>query len=358
VLLGALQPLAQETGWAWVGGSDLSESVSLEEERVALRLITDLAVVTSSYPIDCHYDALAERYQKTPGLVVDKLKAVLEHVWLRLREQGQRGLLFVYDEAQNLTNLKAQGQYALSLLLDVFKSIQQKQIPFMLVLVGLPTLIPRLVEARTYAERMLRSLFLDRLDDSASREAILRPFEASAAPFRLEESQVRQIIEASGGYPYFIQFICREVWDVLVRQRGTGHGTGELPIPEIIGKLEADHFAGRWANVTDRQRQLLRVIVSLETSDSEFSVQEIVERSRLMLKKSFSASHTNQLLVTLGEAGLIYKNRHGKYTLGVPLLGRFIRRQSEAVAMPVVQPIATLAAGAHVCGRDPARPAR
>ena len=51
----------------------------------------------------------------------------------------------------------------LSLLLDVFQSIQKKGIRFMLVLVGLPTLFPKLVEARTFAERMFRVVFLDRL---------------------------------------------------------------------------------------------------------------------------------------------------------------------------------------------------
>jgi hypothetical protein len=33
---------------------------------------------------------------------------------------------------------------------------------------------------------------------------------------------------------------------------------------------------------------------------------------------------------TLCAAGLIYKNRHGKYSFAVPLLGDFILRQQEA----------------------------
>jgi hypothetical protein len=41
------------------------------------------------------------------------------------------------------------------------------------------------------------------------------------------------------------------------------------------------------------------------------------------------ASHVSQMLVALSSAGLIYKNRHGRYSFAVPLLDRFIRRQSE-----------------------------
>jgi len=40
------------------------------------------------------------------------------------------------------------------------------------------------------------------------------------------------------------------------------------------------------------------------------------------------------MLALLSEAGLIYKNRHGKYSFAVPLLGDFIRRQSEPPEQP------------------------
>src|SRR5258708_21624711 len=40
VLLDTLKPLAIQQGWLWVG-TDLSESTSISENRVALRLITD-----------------------------------------------------------------------------------------------------------------------------------------------------------------------------------------------------------------------------------------------------------------------------------------------------------------------------
>jgi hypothetical protein len=35
------------------------------------------------------------------------------------------------------------------------------------------------------------------------------------------------------------------------------------------------------------------------------------------------------MLSTLNTAGLVYKNRHGKYSFAVPLLGQFIRRRRQ-----------------------------
>src|SRR5437763_1191708 len=98
-----------------------------------------------------------------------------------------------------------------------------------------------------------------------------------------------------------------------------------LVICPLTRKLDNNFFAGRWARATDRQRELLSVIASLENCDEEFTVQEVSEQSKELLKKPFSPSHVSQLLATLSGTGLVYKNRHGKYSFAVPLLGRFIQ---------------------------------
>ena len=100
-----------------------------------------------------------------------------------------------------------------------------------------------------------------------------------------------------------------------------------MPAREIEQKLDTDFFAGRWARTTDRQRDLMFVIAHLENCDDEFTVQEIVEKSREVPGKPFGSSHTNQILAALSSQGLVFKNRHGRYSFAVPLLGRYIRRQ-------------------------------
>lgn len=341
VLLETLKPMAIEEGWLWVG-TDMSESISVSETSLATRLLADLSVVTSALstslrgqlaigfdgnPGSLNFTALTHIYNDTPGLVADKLKTVLETVWQHLKAQNRRGLIFAYDEAQNLSDHAAKEQFPLSVLLDVFQSIQRKGIPFMLVLTGLPTLFPKLVEARTYSERMFRVLFLDRLSHEASRDAIVKPVQ-EVRIMRLEDPSIETIIDLSGGYPYFIQFICREFFDVVIQKLSLGQ-TPIVPADEILIKLDSDFFAGRWARATDRQRELLMVAAYLPTADTEFTVQELVETSRYLLAKPFSSSHVNQMLVTLSEAGLVYKNRHGKYSFAVPLLHKFIIRQQQ-----------------------------
>lgn len=347
VLLEKLKPRAMQRGWLWAS-ADLSESASISESTLAQRLIADLSIITSSLTVEqphptrvpgftqpeprmvpLSHEVLVAVYSDTPGLVADKIKATLEFAWHHLRLQDSHRVIFAYDEAQNLSDHAEKDEFPLSVLLDVFQSIQRKGIPFMLVLAGLPTLFPKLVEARTYAERMFRVMTLTKLDERESREAILRPIEEADCPIQLRPASVDTICHESGGYPYFIQFICREVFDVFIVQRTKGE-PGQVPVDAIQRKLDADFFAGRWGKLTDRQRQLLWVVANLAHPDDEFTIQELVEKAAALLPKTFSSSHANQMLASLAEKGMIYKNRLGKYSFAVPLLGRFILRTFEA----------------------------
>jgi hypothetical protein len=347
VLLDSFKPIAIEHGWHWVG-TDLSESASATEEALAVRLLADLSVVSASMilgeqdlagfapettSVVLDFSVLRKMFDSTPGLIADKLKAVLETVAKVIARENKRGMIFAYDEAQNLTDAPKHNEssFPLSLLLDVFQSIQKKDIPFMLVLTGLPTLLPKLVEARTFSERMFHVVTLDRLDEEASRKAVLKPIAATNCPVKFNEESVQTVCRESGGYPYFIQFICREVYDAFIQAVESEGRVLPVPLEGINQKLDADFFAGRWARATDRQRQLLWCAAHLDNAAGEFAAQDIVEQSAKVLTKRFSSSHTNQMLSTLTTTGLIYKNRWGRYSFAIPLLDRFILRQGETI---------------------------
>lgn len=342
VLLESLKPIAMSENWLWVG-TDLSESASVSEEHLAQRIITDLSVVTRNIYIGTRkqlsfgftgtdqeidmtlgYENLVDIYKSSPGLVSDKLKSVLEYVYPWVMKSGKRGVVFAYDEAQNLADHAQDKQYPLSILLEIFQSLQRKGITYILALVGLPTLVQKLIEARTYAERMFNIITLKRLSPDESRCAITQPISSSNCPVKFSDESIDIIIQHSGGYPYFIQFICREAYDAWLQKSSDGEAPS-VPLHEIMRKLDTDFFAGRWSKVTERQQQLLYVISTLDTANDEFTIKEIVDAST-RLAKPFGKSQINQMLQTLIMLGLIYKDRHGKYVFAVPLMADFIRR--------------------------------
>ncbi len=332
------KPNAQNEGWAWVG-SDFAESSFLSELNLCIRLLTDLSVFTSSLSIrspdgtfgfqrssseeqSLSYDFLITLFEAQPGLIVDKLKSTLEFVWKLIESRGDwQGIVFAYDEAQVVRDREDKEQYPLAMLLESFQSLQRKGARFLLLLTGLPTLFPKLVESRTYAKRMFTVQELGRLTPGASRDAIERPLtrtQGAGSP-----AGVQRIIEVSDGYPYFIQFICRETLDhILVNPKDR-----TIPMDSIVRKLDSDFFAGRWENITDRQRDVLFCIAHLDNADEEFTISEIADKSKDLDVKSFSSGDVSQILPRLIEKGLVYKNRFGKYCFAVPLFSGFIKRQ-------------------------------
>jgi hypothetical protein len=346
VLLENLKSIAQTQNWLWTG-NDLSETSSLSEERISRRLVTDLSILLgpilvkhsqtlpfgftqklaqNKTPIS--FDDLWKIYTETPGLTEDKLKAVLILIRNLLVHTNVKGIVFAYDEAQNLSDQASDKQYPLSVLLDVFASIQRNHHPvqLLLVLTGLPTLFPKLNEARTYTERMFDVTMLGKLSDAESKLAIEKPIELTNSPLHFRDATVAEIVEMSGGYPYFIQYICKEVFDAWIGRVDEG-GAPAVARAEIISKLDQDFFAPRWDRATDRQQEFMRVIAMLNTADTEFTVPEIVSLSKDALTKGFSPSHAVQILKTLVEQGLIYRTKRSKYSFAVPLLADYINRQ-------------------------------
>jgi hypothetical protein len=352
VLLEELRPLAAQYGWLWAG-NDLNETASVSEKDVATRLIVDLAKVLSpianyrtteqpaigfvnkpkSMVHPLKFEDLWRIYDSTPGFSTDKVKAVLEYAATIISNTERRGIVFAYDEAQNLADKKEREQFPLSLVCDVFSNLQKRDIgcQFLLVMTGLPTLITHLNEARTYTERMFHTLVLDRLTESETRKAILKPIELSESTLKFSKQTIKHIVKESRGYPFFIQYICREVFDAWIGRMTVGEAPS-VPMTEIMAKLDMDFFVPRWNRATDRQQIFMQVIATLPAADGEFSVQDITSASRSLLKHPFTPSHATQMLGHLAEKGLIYRNRRGSYCFAVPLLSSFIKRQTWDIA--------------------------
>ena len=182
VLLESLKSIAIAEGWLWVG-TDWSESASVSEQTLATRILTDIAMQTSAMifkkevqlplgftaterlihrPLD--FNSLMALYEQTPGLSADKLKSVIEFVSATMPSTVP-GIVFAYDEAQTLADHAVKEQYPMSVLIETFQFLQRKRLPILLVLTGLPTLLSKLSEARTYTERMFEVMTLKSLED-------------------------------------------------------------------------------------------------------------------------------------------------------------------------------------------------
>jgi hypothetical protein len=94
----------------------------------------------------------------------------------------------------------------------------------------------------------------------------------------------------SGGYPYFLQFICKEVFDAWMN-RIQRDQPASVPQAEILRKLDQRFFSARWDNASDRQREFMTVVAFLQSSGGEFTVSDLVGKSRAMLPNPFKTNN-------------------------------------------------------------------
>src|SRR5262245_29067660 len=173
VLLDCMRQMAHQHGWIWVG-NDLSESSSLSEERLSLRILTDLAQALTDMllqqgngsPTEAAasvqpaasadnfgreqqaFDALKGIYENSPGLPSDRLKAAVTRAASLAARARSSGIILAYDEAQCLTDHAGRDEFPLSMLVETIGSLQKRPtlVPILLVLCGLPQVQDALVE--------------------------------------------------------------------------------------------------------------------------------------------------------------------------------------------------------------------
>ena len=125
---------------------------------------------------------------------------------------GQRPLVVLLDEAHTLDPVVGQA------LLNASQSVSGAA-PFLLVLAGTPGLEPRLhAMSATFWDRA-EHLAIGLLERSASADALTRPFGDETPSVTFDEAALRQVLDDSQCYPYFLQLFGAELWDVVVADR-------------------------------------------------------------------------------------------------------------------------------------------
>jgi len=117
--------------------------------------------------VELTYESHAQ--QATPRRLDDELRDVLLEVGDLCARSDRKGVILRYDEFHVVEEKR--GTTTISALLSAVATAQQRGLPVMLILCGLPPIVEHLVQAKSYSERMF----------TPERLANLRPAEASAA---------------------------------------------------------------------------------------------------------------------------------------------------------------------------------
>lgn len=243
----------------------------------------------------------------------------LEKWWKVVQESGYNGIVLLFDEFHMVNDVKPNNWYILTDFIGAINEIQSNGCRYSLVLCGLPTLMPNVKAARSYAERMFSVVNVSNLDKENARAAISKPLEDTIWSF--SDDLVSAIVRDTDSYPYFIQFFCSEI----ILRAGKEHVTlddYEKIKDQLTGDLGRDFFDQRIEPLSAAQRRVLYSAASLPDLDLEFSS---IQKS-LNVGKGALSSH----LKRLEEKGLIYRSGRGTYRLAMPLLGKYLRLRMQS----------------------------
>jgi hypothetical protein len=220
------------------------------------------------------------------------------------------GVLLTIDELQYL----AQAEFA-ALIVGLHR-ISQEGLPIVVAGAGLPSLPGLAGEARSYAERLFQYVDIGSLGEDDAARALVAPVEEEGGEWA--DEAVRQILDETKGYPYFLQEFGKQAWN---RSDGPVITATDATDAALIAReeLDAGFFRARIDRATDAERRYLRAMASLGGSGPYRSgaVSKAMGRSTTQ-----TASVRDDLI----KRGLCYSPRYGEIAFTVPMFDDFIRR--------------------------------
>lgn len=244
------------------------------------------------------------------GMVDIDLRDVIEDVAYALRSLRQGFVIFI-DEMQDL------DEELLIALVAAQHHASQNELPFFVVGAGLPNLPARLADARSYAERLFDYRVIGKLTQGETEESFVIPARTVGPTFSQEALKI--LVNASGGYPYFVQEFGSAMWNVA-----TTHPFQEIDAITAVNagllRLDSGFFPSRWDRATPKEREYMHAMA--EDGEGPSNTRDIA--ARLGGKVTSLGPHRAQLIAK----GLVYSPEYGEIAFTVPGMADFIRRQN------------------------------
>jgi len=196
-------------------------------------------------------------------------------------------------------------------------------LPVALAGAGLPTPAGLTGEARYCAEQMFRFRPLGPLGPDDAALAVQAP--AAAENVSWKGSAVARLYEVTQGYPYFIQELAKQAWDLAEEgSKAIRQGDVERGIPLALAELDASFFGVGAARTTAPERSYLRAMAELGPGIVSSGAVAAVLR-----KKTTQVAPVRDTLI---KKALCFSPRFNELAFTAPLFDQFMKRWIPSLA--------------------------
>lgn len=221
-------------------------------------------------------------------------------------------ICFFIDEIQYM-----KSQEISSLIAALHRS-NQLGYPLMIVGAGLPKIYTILSKEKSYSERLFLYKEIGALSDEQVVQAIVEPAKKFGVMY--EKTAIDKIIKYTKGYPFFIQQLCKIVYENC---KGNEIRSDDVDnsIAEFYTVLDVGFFKVRYERCSENDKKFIFAMV--KCGELPCTISNIAKK---LHKDTSSISTTRAQLIN---KGIIYPVRYKEVDFTVPAFDDYIKRLKE-----------------------------
>lgn len=228
--------------------------------------------------------------------------------------KSETPICFFIDEIQYMK------QSELGSLIAALHRTNQLGYPVMIVGAGLPKIYKMLSEEKSYSERLFMYKVIDSLTNEQSRKAIEEP--AKKFNVTYTDEAIREIINVTKGYPFFIQQMCQVVYK-NTESKIINDTHVKDNIDEFFKLLDTGFFKVRYERCADTDKKF--VFAMVKCGELPCTISNVAKN---LHKNVNSISTTRAQLIS---KGIIYPIRYKELDFTVPEFSGYIQRLDEYI---------------------------
>jgi hypothetical protein len=227
----------------------------------------------------------------------------------RAAQDRKTGVAIVIDELQYLK------EHELSALVMALHRTSQAGLPLVLVAAGLPQLVGKIGESKSYAERLFDFPPIGPLDAPDARLALEAPAREQGVAFATPA--LDRIIALTQGYPFFLQEWGAQAWNAAAISPISAADVA-IATARAIERLDRSFFRVRLDRLTPSQKRYMRAMAELGPGPHR--------SGDIAAKLGKKVTTVGPMRGELIAKGMIYSPNHGDTAFTVPLFDEFMRR--------------------------------
>ncbi|MET7243004.1 ATP-binding protein [Methylobacterium sp. EM32] len=219
-------------------------------------------------------------------------------------------IAILIDEIQYL------AESEIGALVMAIHRVNQRGLPIVLIAAGLPQILGKMGDSKSYAERLFDFPRVEALKKEDAISAISVPALDEGVEFTTDALNL--ICQVTRGYPYFLQEWAYVAWNLAASSPITADVVASAEV-EAIRRLDESFFRVRLERMTPTERRYIQAMSRLGSGP----------HSSGDIAKSYGASVSTvaPLRSNLISKGMIWSPAYGMTDFTVPLFDEFVRRE-------------------------------